>query len=56
MRVLEQSGTMGDIPKTARADHVVVDQSKVAEFLATSATHGSGRGTRERPEGVLARQ
>ena len=42
MRVLEQSGTMGDIPKTARADHVVVDQSEVAAFLATPATHGSG--------------
>jgi hypothetical protein len=42
MQVLEQSGTMGDIPETARADHVVVDQSEVAAFLATPATHGAG--------------
>ena len=40
MRVLEQSGTMGNIPKTAGADHVVADQSEVAAFLATtSVTH-----------------
>ncbi len=43
MRVLERSGTMGDIPKTAAADHVVADQSEVAAFLATPATHGAGK-------------
>ncbi len=42
MRELKQSGTMGDIPKTAGADHVVADQSEVAAFLATPATHGAG--------------
>ena len=40
MQMLERSGTMGDIPKTAGADHVVADQSEVAAFLATtSVTH-----------------
>ncbi len=43
MQVLEQSGTVGDIPKTAGADHVVADQSEVAAFLATPATQGAGR-------------
>ena len=42
MRALDQSGTMDNIPKTAGADHVVADQSEVAAFLATPATHGVG--------------
>ena len=29
-------------PKRAGADHVVADQSEVAAFLATPATHGAG--------------
>ena len=37
MQVLEQSGTVGDIPKTAGVDHGVADQSKVAAFLATAS-------------------
>ncbi len=48
MQVLEQSGTVGDIPKTAGADHVVADQSEVAAFLATPATHGVGMGANRR--------
>ena len=42
MQVLEQSGTVDDVSKTAGADHVVADQSEVAAFLATPATHGVG--------------
>jgi hypothetical protein len=33
---------MGNIPKTAGADHVVADQSEIAAFLSTPATHGAG--------------
>jgi amino acid transporter len=33
MQVLEPSGTVGYIPKTAGADHVVADQREVAAFL-----------------------
>ena len=42
MPVLEQSGTMGETFKMVGADHVVADQSEVAAFLATPATHGAG--------------
>jgi amino acid transporter len=44
MQMLEQSGTVDDVSKTAGADHVVADQSEVAAFLATPATHGAGIG------------
>ena len=33
---------MVDSPKKARADHVVADQSEIAAFLSTPATHGAG--------------
>jgi hypothetical protein len=42
MQVLGWSGTMVDSPKKARADHVVADQSEIAAFLSTPATHGAG--------------
>jgi aminoglycoside phosphotransferase family enzyme len=42
MQVLGWSGTMVVTPKKARADHVVADQSEIAAFLSTPATHGAG--------------